>query len=138
MITIPCSNPRPNDADNHQPNHTPGTFLNHPQSHSVHKIPFQVIHIPNLHAGYRPRPKPYSGHLSKPFTIPIRTRATFPSRPHAHVVHRLPTIAYSVLLAPFQSKYHPNPYTRYLAKLSTIPIRALGTRPNHYRPTHIS
>jgi hypothetical protein len=138
MPTIPCSNPRLYYANNHQPNHTPGTFPNHPQSHSIHEVPFQAIHNPILHARYRPHPKPYFGHLSKPSTIPIRTRGTFPSHPQAHAVHRVPTIAYSVLRAPVQSNHHPIPYTRYLANLSTVPIRMLGTRPNHYSSTHVS
>jgi hypothetical protein len=132
MPTIPCSNPRLDDANNHQPNCTPGTFPNHPQSHSVHEVPFQAIHDPIPHAGYRPHPKPYSGHFSKASTIPIRTRGTFPNCPQAHVVHRVPTIAYFVLQTPVQSNHHPNPYTRHLAKLSTFPIRTPGTRPNHY------
>jgi hypothetical protein len=138
MPTIACSNPRLHDANNHQPYCTTSTIPNHQQSHSVHEVPFQAIHIPNPHIGYQPQPKPYPGHLSKLSTIPFCTRGTFPSRQHSHVVHRVPTIAYSVLQAPFQSNHHLNLYTRYLFKLSMIPIRTPGTRPNHYRSTHIS
>jgi hypothetical protein len=122
----------------HDSNRTPGTFPNHPQSQFVHEVPFQAIHNPIPHAGYRPRLKPYSGHLSKSSTIPICTWGTFPSHPQAHVIHRVPTIAYSILRAPFQSSHYPNLYTRYLAKLSTITIRTPGTKPNHYRSTHIA
>jgi hypothetical protein len=138
MPSIPCSNPWLYDANNHEPNHTLGTFPNNPQSHFVHEVPFQAIHIPNPHTGYWPKPKPYSGHLSKQFTIPIRTQGTFPSRPHSQFVRRVPSIAYSVLRAPLQTNHHPNLYMRYLAKLSTFPICTPRNMPKHYRSTHIS
>jgi hypothetical protein len=138
MSTIPCSNSRLYDTKNHQPYHTPSTFPNYLQSHSVHEVPFQAIHNPILHAGYQPQPKPYSGYLFKPSTISFCRQGTFPNCPQAHVVFRVPTIAYSILRAPFQSNHQPNSYTRYLAKQSTILIRTSGTRPNHYRSTDIS
>jgi hypothetical protein len=90
MPTIPCSNPRLYDANNHQPNCTPSTFPNHLQFQSIHEVPFQVIHNPIAHAGYRPWHKSYSEHLSKPSTFPFRTQGTFPSHPHSQFVRRVP------------------------------------------------
>jgi hypothetical protein len=124
MPTIPCSNPRLYDANNHQPNHTSApfqtihnpilytrylskpstfpirtlgtdhdpnrtlsTFPNHPHSQSIHKVPFETIHIPNPYAGYQPQPNPYSRHLSNPTTIPIHTQGTLPSYPQFQSVH---------------------------------------------------
>jgi hypothetical protein len=121
MLIICYSNPSLYDANNHQPKCTPSTFPNHPQPKSVHEVPFQAVHIPILYTRHWPQPNSYSEHLSKPSTIPIHTRGTFPSRPQAHAVHRVPTVAYSILWAPFKLNHHPNPYIRYIAKLSTIP-----------------
>jgi hypothetical protein len=119
------------------PIYTQGTLPSHPHSHSIHRVPttnqtvlwapFQTIHIPN----------PYTRYLNKPSTFPIHTQGTLTSHPHSHSVHQVPTKACSILRAPFQCNHHSNPYTRYLAKLSTIPFHTPGTRPNDYRSTHI-
>jgi hypothetical protein len=137
-LSKPSTLPFRTPGTNHNLIHTSSTFPNHPQSHSAHEVPFKAIHIPNPHTGYRPQPKPYFGHLSNPTTIPIHTRGTLPSYPQSHAIQRVSTITYFILRAPFQSNHHPNPYTRYLAKLSTILVRMPGTRPNHYMSTHIS
>jgi hypothetical protein len=113
MPTIPCSNTRLYDTNNHQPNHTLGTFPNHPQSHSARWVltttqtvlwaPFQTNHHPNLYMRY----------LSKPSTFPIRTPGT-----NHNLIHTLGTFpnhihSQSVHVVPCQAIHNPIPYTGY-------------------------
>jgi hypothetical protein len=140
MPTIPCSNPRLYDANNHQPNYTPDTFPNHPESHVVHKVPFQAIHNPFSHTGFQPQPKLYSGHLSKhihnsnPYTRYLskpskspcctpgtnnslfRTQDTFPIQPPSQSINKIPC----------QAIHNPNPYAGYQAKPLQVNSHLIG------------
>jgi hypothetical protein len=123
---------------------TPGSFPIQPPFQSIDKVPFQTIHNLNPYTGYHanhPLLKaytpwrqqsstiPYSGHLSKPYTISFRTWATFQSHPQSHSSRWVLTTSQTVLWVPFQTIHIPILYTRYLSKPSTFPCRTPGT--NH-------
>jgi hypothetical protein len=125
--TIPCSNPRLYDANNHQPNRTPGTFLNHPQSQSqsqsIHEVPFQAIHNLIPHAGYLRtpfqtihNPNSYTRYLSKLSTFLFRTPGTNNSLFHTPGTFPIQSPSQSVHKIPCQAIHNPNPYARYQTK----------------------